>query len=99
MNGPMPVFLLTIDSSIPPIPYDLEKAKSLLEESGWVNTNGDGIREKEIEWSKVDFEFSLTILVHPKNTKIIGDILKKTFKSWCQTKCSTNRMVYASQKS
>ncbi len=35
------------DPSIAPYAYDQELAKQLLEEAGWVDSNGDGIREKD----------------------------------------------------
>lgn len=33
--------------NISPIPYDPEEAKRLLDEAGWVDSNGDGIRDKD----------------------------------------------------
>jgi len=35
------------DPSIAPYAYDQELARQLLEEAGWVDSNGDGIREKD----------------------------------------------------
>ena len=36
-----------VDPSIAPYPYDVEKAKALLDEAGWTDSNGDGVRDKD----------------------------------------------------
>lgn len=41
------------NKDITPYPFDLTKAAALLEEAGWVDNNGDGVREKEIEGEDV----------------------------------------------
>ena len=45
-----------------PQPYykqDLTKAEQLLDEAGWTDHDGDGIRDKEIEGRSVPFEFTI----------------------------------------
>ena len=44
-------FMPEIYNITPPekYPFDLEKAKSILEEAGWKDENGDGIREKAVK--------------------------------------------------
>ncbi len=39
--------------------YNPEKATSMLEEAGWMDTDGDGVLDKVINDEKVDFSFSL----------------------------------------
>jgi ABC-type transport system substrate-binding protein len=47
------------DPSIAPWPYDLDAAATLLDEAGWTDTDGNGIRDKVIDGKKVQFEFTL----------------------------------------
>lgn len=51
----------------PPPLYEqnLDKAEDLLDEAGWVDTDGDGIRDKEINGRRIPFEFTLLVSQKP----------------------------------
>jgi peptide/nickel transport system substrate-binding protein len=36
-----------VDPDLEPWPYDPERARQLLDEAGWIDTNGDGVRDKD----------------------------------------------------
>ena len=42
--------------TLKPYPYDPEQAKQLLDAAGWIDSDGDGIRDKEIDGKKVDLK-------------------------------------------
>ncbi|HEU4562585.1 MAG TPA: ABC transporter substrate-binding protein [Longimicrobium sp.] len=59
--SPIPAGLREHSADVRPIPFNLQQAGQLLQQAGWVDTNGDGIREKggrplqlEIEYSSAD---------------------------------------------
>jgi peptide/nickel transport system substrate-binding protein len=56
-----------------PLPlYDqnLDKAEKLLDEAGWVDSDGDGIRDKEVNGKRIPFEFNLTVSQKPDRIDI-----------------------------
>lgn len=56
LSGPVtPMFSWALDPNDEPWPYDPERAAALLDEAGWIDTNGDGIRDKD----GIPFEFEI----------------------------------------
>ncbi|MFM7107522.1 MAG: ABC transporter substrate-binding protein, partial [Planctomycetaceae bacterium] len=50
---------------VEPRRQDLDKAEALLDESGWVDHDGDGVRDREIDGRRVPFEFTVVCDRHP----------------------------------
>ncbi len=50
------------DENLKPIPLDVEKAKQLLDEAGWKDSDGDGVRDKTIDGEKIQLSFTFQFL-------------------------------------
>lgn len=48
-----------------PYKQDLDKAEALLDEAGWVDSDNDGVRDKEVDGRRVPFEFSIVVNQQP----------------------------------
>jgi peptide/nickel transport system substrate-binding protein len=64
------------DHSIEPYLYDPEKAKKLLDEAGWIDHDGDGVRDK----NGVKFEFEFLVPSGSVTGEQISTILKEELK-------------------
>ena len=59
----------------PPTSYDPEKAKQILEDAGWTDADGDGVREKEGLKAKIEL-CTTTVQRRIDSIALIGDWLK-----------------------
>ncbi len=63
VSGPFYINSWAYDKTVKPWPFDPQTARQLLDEAGWKDTNGDGIRDRDGK----KFEFELNI-AHGSNT-------------------------------
>ncbi len=56
--------------NLQPYQQDLDKAEDLLDAAGWDDSDGDGIRDKEIDGQLVPFEFTILCTSNPTSIKV-----------------------------
>ncbi len=76
-TGPFYIYGKQNNSDIEPWPYDPDRARELLDEAGWIDTDGDGIRDKD----GVPFRFKYMIVggtyLHEQIAKLVKDSASK----------------------
>lgn len=73
ISGPFYINGWAYDRSIKPHPFDPKDAQRLLSEAGWIDNDGDGIREKD----GVKFEFEMLITSGSNMAKQFAQLLQE----------------------
>ena len=77
VSGPYYIRNSQNDAAIQPWPYDPEQAKKLLDEAGWIDHDGDGIRDKNGIPFRFKFLFSVGSDIYTRLASILKDELAK----------------------
>ncbi len=72
-TGPFYIKSELNDPNVKPWPYDPEKSRQLLKEAGWVDTDGDGVRDKNGRRFKFKFMYSSSSAFYERLAKFIKD--------------------------
>jgi len=81
------------NKNLPLIKYDLEKAKDLLDEAGWKDTDGDNVRDKLIAGKRIKFNFQLSYMISPVTKEIVQIIRSELYKAGIEV--SSNPMDFS----
>lgn len=74
--GPFYPFGLQYNHNIERWPYDPARAVELIEEAGWFDTDGDGIRDKD----GVPFAFTFSVSAGSKSSKLLALMMKEDLR-------------------
>jgi peptide/nickel transport system substrate-binding protein/microcin C transport system substrate-binding protein len=87
-TGPFRVGSDYSNKNVKPIPFSLEKAKTILNSAGWSDSNKDGILDKQIDGKLVSFEFEI-LNANKDSEKIITVIKEDMRKAGVKLKITT----------
>ncbi len=73
ITGPFYIKGSQNDPEIEPWPYDLERAAELLNEAGWVDSDGDGLRDKDGVPFRFRFMYSGSYTLYQRLAKLLKD--------------------------
>lgn len=76
ISGPFYINSWAYDRSVKPHPFDPQDAKRLLREAGWVDSDGDGIRDKD----GIKFEFEIVIHAGSITAKQFAELLQEELR-------------------
>ncbi|NUQ64635.1 MAG: hypothetical protein HUU20_19390 [Pirellulales bacterium] len=77
ITGPFQPGSSAADGSIQPVPYDPDRARQLLDEAGWKDTNQDGVRDRKINNADVPLKFDLIIFADATAYRTLAEIIKE----------------------
>jgi peptide/nickel transport system substrate-binding protein len=75
------------------VPFSIDSAKKLLDEAGWVDTDGDNIRDKMIDGKKTAFDFEFMIMNGNPVTENIANDVTNAMKS-AGIKCNVRKIEF-----
>ncbi|HEV7282814.1 MAG TPA: ABC transporter substrate-binding protein [Pirellulaceae bacterium] len=78
MTGPFVPGKFSAD--VEPIPYDLDKARQLLKEAGWEDTDNNGIVDKELGGRKTQLAFDIMIFADSPQYSNIALTIRDSFQ-------------------
>lgn len=77
ITGPYYLYSKENDPNIQPWPYDIASARRLLDEAGWIDTDGDGIRDKDGVAFSFKFSYSADYVLYQNIANIVKDSAAK----------------------
>jgi peptide/nickel transport system substrate-binding protein len=76
-TGPFYIYGTQSDPNIKPWPYDPKKAAQLLDEAGWIDHDGDGIRDKDGVPFRFKYMIASGLAMHEQIAKLVKDSAAK----------------------
>lgn len=76
-TGPFPKQTPCYDQSISPWPFDLDAAADKLKQAGWIDRDGDGVREGRVDGVEMELRFTLLSFGYSKEFRTLTEIWKQ----------------------